>query len=77
LVVQNTNEDLFVFDKYYKDINIQKDYQHLYHDISFKTRPSFDHYEDSDVKDQEQIASFLSKVFRCNGLAYDSYGSKS
>jgi len=75
-VVQNTNEDLLILDKSYKDTIVEESYQHIYHDISFKNHPSFDYYEDNDVKYQEQIASFLSKVFIFNGPSYENYGSK-
>jgi hypothetical protein len=77
IVVQNTNEDLLILDKSYKDIILEENYQHISHDIYFKTHPSFDHYGESDVENHEEIALFPSKVCGCNGTSDDSCGFES
>jgi hypothetical protein len=55
-VVQNSNEDLFSFDTSFKNIIVGKSNKNFCLDISFKNHPSFDHYGDSDVEDQEHIS---------------------
>jgi hypothetical protein len=58
-VVPNTYEDPLISDTFLKDIIVGESNQHFFHDISFKTHRSFDHYGDNDVEDQEHISSFL------------------
>jgi hypothetical protein len=76
-VVQNSNENLFSFDTSFKDIITGESNQPFSHDIFLKTCPSFDHYGDSDVEDQEHISSFLSDIVSCNGPTHHSDGSES
>jgi hypothetical protein len=66
-VVQNSNENLLSFDTSFKDIIVGESNQQFSHDIFLKTHPSFDHYGDSDVEDQEHISSFLSEIVNCMG----------
>jgi hypothetical protein len=66
-VVQNSNENLLSFDTSFKEIIVGESNQQFCHDIFLKTHPSFDHYGDSDVEDQEHISSFLSEIVSCNG----------
>jgi hypothetical protein len=76
-VVQNSNKDPLIFDSSFKDIIVGESNLQFSHDIFLKTHPSFDHYGDSDVEDQEHISSFLSEIVNCDGLAHHSDGSES
>jgi hypothetical protein len=76
-VVPNTYEDPLISDTFLKDIIVGESNQQFFHDISFKTHLSFDHYEDSDVEDQEHISSFLSEIVSYNEPTHHSDGSKS
>jgi hypothetical protein len=76
-VVQNSHENLLSFDTSFKEIIVGESNQQFSHDTILKTYPSFDHYGDSDVEDQEHISSFLSKIISCNGPTHHSDGSES
>ena len=62
---------------YFKDIIVGESNLQFSRDIFLETHPSFDHYGDSDVEDQEHISSFLSEFFNYDGQAYHSNGSES
>jgi hypothetical protein len=51
-VVLNSNEKLLSFDTSFKEIIVGESNQQFFHDIYFKTHPSFDNYGDSDVEYQ-------------------------
>jgi hypothetical protein len=71
-VVQEFNEDPFNFDTSSKDIIVGEGDQIFFHDAYFQTQFSFDHYQDSDVGNEEHISSSLLKIVSCNRPTYHS-----
>jgi hypothetical protein len=71
-VVQESNEDPFNFDTSSKDIIVGEGDQKFFHDTYFQTQFSFDHYQDSNVGNEEHISSSLLKIVSCNRPAYHS-----
>jgi hypothetical protein len=71
-VVQESNEDPFNFDTSSKDIIVGEGDQKFFHDAYFQTRFLFDHYQDSNVGNEEHISSSLLKIVSCNRPAYHS-----
>jgi hypothetical protein len=60
-VVQNTNEDLLILDKSYKDIIVEENYQHISHDISFKTHPCLITMKTMMLKIKNKLLPFSQK----------------
>jgi hypothetical protein len=71
-VVQESNKDPFNFDTSSKDIIIGEGDRIFFHDSYFQTQFSFDHYQDSNVGNEEHISSSLLKIVSCNRPAYHS-----
>ena len=76
-VFQNSNKYPLIFDSSFKDIIVGESNQQFSHDIFLKTPPSFDHYGDNDVEDQEHIYYFLSEIVNYDGQAHHSDGFES
>jgi hypothetical protein len=75
-VDQNCSEDQNSSDISCKNIIVGKGDQKFFHDTYFHTHLSFDHYQDSNVEEQEHTFSFLSKTVSCDRPAYHHDGFK-
>jgi hypothetical protein len=71
-IVQEYNEDPFNIDTSSKDIIVGEGDQKKIHDAYFQTRFSFDHYQDSNVGNEEHISFSLLKIDSCNSPTYHS-----
>ena len=71
-VVQESNKDPFNFDTSSKDIIVGEGDHKFFHDAYFQTQFSFDHYQYSNVGNEEYISSSLLKIVSCNRPRYHS-----